>query len=71
MMSLLFFNTNLLFQFLKHLRKYDISLSRIPAFEKSLSHVLRNIKIGRRYVVKECFYKYSFNISFIGNLCQR
>ncbi|KAJ8920872.1 hypothetical protein NQ315_015665 [Exocentrus adspersus] len=34
--------------FLKNLSKYDTALTRIPAFEKSLSHVLRNIKIGRR-----------------------
>ncbi|KAJ8983345.1 hypothetical protein NQ317_003150 [Molorchus minor] len=34
--------------FLKNIRKYDMALLRIPAFEKSLSHVLRNIKIGRR-----------------------
>ncbi|KAJ8970873.1 hypothetical protein NQ314_000998 [Rhamnusium bicolor] len=34
--------------FLKNIRKYDMSLRRIPAFEKSLSHVLRDIKVGRR-----------------------
>ncbi|XP_057670464.1 T-cell activation inhibitor, mitochondrial-like [Diorhabda carinulata] len=34
--------------FLKNVDQYDAALMRIPAFEKSLSHVLRNIKIGRR-----------------------
>ncbi|XP_028128064.2 T-cell activation inhibitor, mitochondrial isoform X1 [Diabrotica virgifera virgifera] len=34
--------------FLKNIDRYDAALKRIPAFEKSLSHVLRKIKIGRR-----------------------
>ncbi|CAH1955869.1 unnamed protein product [Acanthoscelides obtectus] len=34
--------------FLKNIKRYDLALTRIPAFEKSLSHVLRNIKVGRR-----------------------
>nr|XP_023025344.1 T-cell activation inhibitor, mitochondrial isoform X1 [Leptinotarsa decemlineata] len=34
--------------FIKNIAKYDKALTRIPAFEKSLSHVLRNIKVGRR-----------------------
>ncbi|CAG9831325.1 unnamed protein product [Diabrotica balteata] len=34
--------------FLKNIDRYDEALKRIPAFENSLSHVLRKIKIGRR-----------------------
>ncbi|KAJ8960801.1 hypothetical protein NQ318_020097 [Aromia moschata] len=34
--------------FLNNIKKYDLALTRIPAFEKSLSHVLRDIKVGRR-----------------------
>ncbi|CAH0556463.1 unnamed protein product [Brassicogethes aeneus] len=33
---------------IQNIRKYDQHLLRIPAFEKSLSHVLRDIKVGRR-----------------------
>ncbi|XP_072382128.1 T-cell activation inhibitor, mitochondrial isoform X2 [Diabrotica undecimpunctata] len=33
--------------FLKNIDRYDEALKRIPAFENSLSHVLRKIKIGR------------------------
>ncbi|KAG5884444.1 hypothetical protein JTB14_023187 [Gonioctena quinquepunctata] len=34
--------------FIKNIKNYDKALTRIPAFERSLSHVLRNIKVGRR-----------------------
>ncbi|CAG9825367.1 unnamed protein product [Phaedon cochleariae] len=34
--------------FIKKIKNYDSALTRIPAFEKSLSHVLRNIKVVRR-----------------------
>lgn len=33
---------------IKNIDQYNVSLMRIPAFEKSLSHVLCNIKVGRR-----------------------
>lgn len=37
------------------MERYDKALTRIPAFEKSLSHVLRNIKVGRRLVFVQIF----------------
>ncbi|KAK9888864.1 hypothetical protein WA026_001084 [Henosepilachna vigintioctopunctata] len=35
-------------ELIKNVRSYDSILSRIPNFEKAVSQVLRNIKIGRR-----------------------
>lgn len=37
-----------MFQLIKNIRKYDGSLERIPAFEKAVSQVLRDIKVVRR-----------------------
>lgn len=38
------------FQLIKNVRKYDEVLLRIPGFEKTVSQVLRDIKVQRRYV---------------------
>lgn len=37
-----------LLQLIKNIRKYDASLDRIPAFERAVSQVLRDIKVVRR-----------------------
>ncbi|KAH1005294.1 hypothetical protein HUJ04_006307 [Dendroctonus ponderosae] len=34
--------------FIKNIRKHKLALGRVPFYEKSLSHVLRNIKVSRR-----------------------
>ncbi|XP_050294163.1 T-cell activation inhibitor, mitochondrial [Anthonomus grandis grandis] len=34
--------------FIKNIRKHKAALDRVPYYEKSLSHVLRNIKVARR-----------------------
>jgi hypothetical protein len=41
---------SLLLQLIKNVHKHDAVLYRIPAFEKAVSRVLRDIKIVRRYV---------------------
>jgi hypothetical protein len=40
----------LLLQLIKNVHKQDAVLYRIPAFEKAVSRVLRDIKVVRRYV---------------------
>jgi hypothetical protein len=40
----------LLLQLIKNVYKQDAVLYRIPAFEKAVSRVLRDIKVVRRYV---------------------
>jgi hypothetical protein len=37
-------------QLIKNVHKQDAVLYRIPAFEKAVSRVLRDIKVVRRYV---------------------
>jgi hypothetical protein len=39
-----------LLQLIKNVHKHDAVLHRIPAFEKAVSRVLRDIKVVRRYV---------------------
>jgi len=39
-----------LFQLIKNVHKQDEALVRIPAFERAVSRVLRDIKVVRRYV---------------------
>ena len=39
-----------LFQLIKNVHKQDEALLRIPAFERAVSRVLRDIKVVRRYV---------------------
>lgn len=39
-----------IFQLIKNVRKHDVVLLRLPAFERAVSQVLLDIKIGRRCV---------------------
>ncbi|CAG9860530.1 unnamed protein product [Phyllotreta striolata] len=52
--------------FIKNVDKYEAALKRIPIFEKSLSHVLRNIKVSRRkFMPKIMAYQYEQNLKQI------
>lgn len=45
-------NEYLSLQLIKNIQKYDVVLLRLPAFEKAVSQVLLNIKVGRRCVIQ-------------------
>lgn len=62
-------------QLIKNVRKYDEVLLRIPAFEKTVSQVLRDIKVVRRYVplIENFFFVLCLynRLYSTGNLCQK
>ena len=41
------------FQLIKNVKKHDVVLLRLPAFEKAVSQVLLDIKVGRRCVIQQ------------------
>ncbi|XP_060517081.1 T-cell activation inhibitor, mitochondrial isoform X2 [Cylas formicarius] len=49
--------------FIKNIPQHDASLKRLPIYEKTLSHVLRNIKVGRRkFMPKVMVEEYEKNL---------